>query len=311
MEVAISGSSGLIGQALSTTLAQRGHRPIALVRRSPRAGADEVQWDPAKGELDGAALEGLDAVVNLSGASLFGDRWSTAYKRVLVESRVNSSKCLAQTLSRLRTPPPTFLTASGTTYYGSADDAVLTESSPPGSNFLARMCVAWEEATNSAREAGIRTVPLRMGMVLSPVGGGLEDIVKPFRMGMGGKMGSGRQYTPWITIDDLTEAMLFALEHGELEGPVNLTVPTPVTNADFARAIGRALGRPSLLPTPRFLLALALGKERAENLLLASLRVVPEKLTTHGFRFRHGEAEPALRSLLAPAAQPNLQRNPA
>lgn len=124
-------------------------------------------------------------------------------------------------------------------------------------------------------------------------------------------MGSGRQYTPWITIDDLTEAMLFALEHGELEGPVNLTVPTPVTNADFARAIGRALGRPSLLPTPRFLLALALGKERAENLLLASLRVVPEKLTTHGFRFRHGEAEPALRSLLAPAAQPNLQRNPA
>ena len=298
MNVVISGCSGLIGTALQEALLEQGHRAIALVRRPPNPGADEIHWNPSAGVLDVASLEGVDAVVNLSGASITAKPWTDEYKQLIVESRVNSTALLARSMCRLDRPPRVFLSPSGTTYYGDRGDELLDESSTGGGTFLANMCMQWEAATRPASEAGIRTVLMRIGMLMSTDGGALPDLIRPYRMGLGGPAGSGKQYVPWITITDQVAAMVHALERADFSGPVNFTVPRPITNAELATAIGRVLRRPVWIRTPRAILAWALGAERSDNLIFSSLRVRPRVLTSRGFTFRHGEPEVALRALL-------------
>lgn len=297
MDVAISGASGLIGTALQAALREAGHRPIALVRRRPQPGRDEVEWDPGRGTIDAGSLEGVHAVVNLSGAGVGDRRWTEAYKRELVTSRTGSTALLAKTLAGLDRTPAVFLSGSAIGYYGSQGSTVLTEASPPADDFLADLCVEWEAAADPAVEAGIRTVPLRIGIVLSADGGALAKLLPLFKLGLGGRMGDGGQYMSWIAIDDLTQALLHLLEH-EISGPVNLTAPNPVTNAEFASTLAGVLGRPAILPVPAFGPRLLLGTERADALLFDSIRVRPAVLEDRGFGFATPTLEPALRSIL-------------
>ncbi len=241
MDVVITGSSGLIGSALRPALAAAGHRPIRLVRR-PAAGADEIRWDPDAGVLDGEALEGIDAVVNLGGAGIGAKRWNDSYKKVLVESRTRGTSLLASTLAGLTTPPKVLLSGSAIGYYGDRGDTVLTEASPPADDFLGNLCVKWEAAAQSAVDAGIRTVFLRTGIVQSPDGGALTKTLPLFKFFLGGKFGSGEQYLSWIHLDDIVKALIFLLDT-DVSGPVNLTAPNPVTNAAYTEAIGSVLGR--------------------------------------------------------------------
>ncbi|MEM7276028.1 MAG: TIGR01777 family oxidoreductase, partial [Actinomycetota bacterium] len=251
MDVAVSGSTGLIGSALVAALSAAGHRPIRLVRRAPAAGSDEIRWDPAAGTLDAASLEGVDAVVNLNGAGVGDKRWSDAYRKLLVTSRIESTRLLASTMAAMDSPPSVFLSGSAIGYYGSQDATELTEDSPPADDFLAKLCVDWEEAATPAVEAGIRTAFLRTGIVLSTEGGALPKLLPLFKFGVGGQFGSGRQYMSWITIDDHVGAMLHLL-NDEISGPVNLTAPGPVTNAEFVKTLGKVLGRPAMVPVPAF-----------------------------------------------------------
>ena len=297
MDVAITGSSGLIGTALRAALAEAGHRPISLVRRAPVAGRDEIAWRPAEGSIDGASLEGVDAVVNLAGAGIGDRRWTDDYRRVLVDSRVDSTALLADALAELGCKPAVLLTGSAIGYYGSQGSDVLTEQSPPGDDFLARLCVEWEAAAAPAAEAGIRTVALRTGIVLSTEGGALPKLVPLFKAFVGGRFGSGEQYMSWITIDDWVGALLHLLE-GEVSGPVNLTAPEPVPNAEFVDTLGRVLGRPALVPVPAFGPRLLLGADRADALLFDSMRVTPTVLESSGYRFASPSLEGGLRSVL-------------
>lgn len=297
MDVAISGASGLIGTALQAALRRAGHRPIALVRRRPTGGRDEVEWHPSDGVIDAESLEGVNAVVNLSGAGIGDHRWTDDYKRELVSSRTASTALLADTLAGLDRPPAVFLSGSAIGYYGSQGDTVLTEAAPPADDFLARLCVDWETAAIPAAEAGIRTVNLRTGIVLSADGGALAKLVPLFKFGLGGRMGDGRQYLSWIAIDDLVSALLHLLEQ-PIEGPVNLTAPNPVTNAEFTDTLGTVLGRPTIVPVPAFGPRLLLGSERADALLFNSIRVRPAVLEDDGFVFATPTLEPALRSVL-------------
>lgn len=297
MDVAITGPSGLIGSAFHATLAAAGHRPIDLVRRRPQPGRDEIAWHPSVGRIDAASMEGLDAVVNLAGAGIGDRRWTPAYKAILTTSRIGSTRLLAETLAQLKRPPSVLLSGSAIGYYGSRGDQVRVENDPPGDDFLARLCVGWESATEPAATAGVRTVLMRTGVVLSRRGGALPKFLPLFRFGLGGRFGPGTQYLSWITIDDQIQAMTHLLEH-ELSGPVNLTAPDPVTNAEFTTALARVLGRPSLLPIPAFGPRLILGRQRADALLFDSVRVEPRTLTSSGFAFQSTEIEGALRSVL-------------
>ncbi len=301
MKVAVTGSSGLVGAGLVRAFETAGHQVQRIVRRPARA-ANEVRWDPTSAAIAAATLEGTDAVVHLAGESLADGRWTAAKKDRLRASRVGPTSFLARTLAGLGRKPGLLVSASAVGYYGNRGDEWLDETSPPGQDFLARLCVEWEEATAAAAAAGIRVVSLRTGIVLSTRGGALARMLPLFRMGLGGALGSGRQHMSWITIDDLLAAIALLVTEAGPSGPMNAVAPSPVTNAVFTKTLGRVLGRPTIVRAPAIALRLAFG-EMADAALLASQRVRPERLLASGFRFRHPSLEEALRYLLQrPAA---------
>ena len=294
MRVLVTGSSGLVGSALAPALAAVGHSVARLVRRNPAV--NEIRWDPTRG-VEPAALEGFDAAVHLAGESIAG-RWTGAKKARIRDSRVQGTSALAGALARSQRPPKVFVCASAIGIYGDRGDEVLREGSALGSDFLAEVGKQWEAATEPASKAGIRVVSLRIGVVLSPRGGALVRMLPPFRMGAGGRIGSGRQWMSWITLDDLVGVIQHALATDSLRGPVNTVAPNPVTNAEFTSALGEALHRPTVFPLPAFMVRLIFG-EMGEALLLSSQRVDCGKLLASGYRFRHPELKSALEALLA------------
>jgi uncharacterized protein (TIGR01777 family) len=281
VKVAVTGSSGLIGSALIPALGATGHATLRLVRRQP--GPGEVRWDPAAGSIDAPGLAGVDAIVHLAGENI-GARWSAKRKQAILESRVAGTRLVAETAARLDPPPDVLLCASAMGLYGSRGDEILTETSPRGTGFLADVVAAWEAAAAPAREAGIRVVHLRHGLVLSRHGGALARLLLPFRLGLGGRVGGGEQWWSWVALEDVTAAYLSLLER-PLSGPLNLAAPEPVRNCDFVKELGRALRRPAVLPFPAFAVRTLLG-EMGEELLLASQRILPAALEEGGFEFR-------------------------
>ena len=296
MNILVTGSRGLIGRALVPFLTAGGYGVIRLVRSKARSDAGDVVWDPAAGMIDRAALAGLEAVVHLAGESIFG-RWTARKKARIRDSRVHATRLLSESLAQLSRPPRVFVCASAVGFYGDRGSEILREESASGSSFLAEVCREWEAATHAAANAGIRVVNLRTGIVLAAAGGALATMLLPFRLGLGGRIGSGRQFMSWITLDDLLEVILHALRTEALRGPVNAVAPNPVTNLEFTRTLGRVLLRPTLFPVPAFAARLVLG-EMADELLLASACVEPAQLLATGFRFRFPELEGALRHLL-------------
>jgi hypothetical protein len=295
MRVAITGASGLIGAALVERLRRDGHHVLRMVRRSPR-GDDEVRWDPAARELDAAALDGVDAVVHLAGETV-AQRWTPEAKHAILSSRVDSTRMLADALARRAHPPRVLVCASAVGFYGSRGDEVLHEGSSAGSDFLATVTHEWEAAARPAERASIRVVNLRFGVVLSARGGALAQMLLPFRMGAGGRVGSGRQWMSWIGLDDAVEVVLRALRDDALRGPVN-AVAGAVTNAEFTHALAHAVHRPALVPVPVFGLKLLYGPEMVNGTLLASQRAEPRRLLEAGHRFLHPELPEALRAAL-------------
>lgn len=297
MKVAVTGSSGLVGSELVPALEAAGHEVVRLVRREP-AGPGEVRWDPTAGTIDAAGLQGVDGAVHLAGEGIAERRWSEEQKRRILDSRVDGTSLLARTLASLDPRPSVLLSASGIDYYGDGGESTLTEASPKGSGFLSDVVAAWEAATQPAVDAGIRTVCFRSGVVLTPKGGALAKQLPLFRLGIGGPIGDGRPWWPWIAIDDEVGAILHLLDADDVSGPVNLTAPEPARNRDVAKAIGRALGRPAFFPVPRLGPRLLLGRELADTLLDESKRAVPERLLASGYEFRHPDVEGALRAML-------------
>lgn len=295
MDVVVSGSSGLIGRALIPALSAAGHRPIRLVRAEPAAGRDEVRWQPAEGRIDRASLEGVGAVIHLAGAGIGDKRWNAAYKQILVRSRTQSTELLATTLAGLERKPQCLLSGSAIGFYGNRGDEILTEQSAPGQGFLTQLTIDWEASAQPAIDAGIRTMFLRTGIVLSADGGALAKMLPLFKLGLGGRFGSGRQYLSWIALDDEVGAIVHLLA-SVVNGPVNLTAPNPVTNASFTKALGSVLGRPTLLPVPALGPKLLLGSEMAQSLLFDSQRVQPEELKADGYPFAHSDIESGLRA---------------
>jgi uncharacterized protein (TIGR01777 family) len=305
VRVAVTGSHGLIGRHLIAALTGGGHQVVRVVRGSPgnggatAGGGGSLGWDPGAGRLDRAALD-VDAVVHLAGVPIAGRRWNAAHKRAVRDSRVQGTSLLAAELAARPDGhrPAVFVSASAVGFYGDRKDEVLTETSPPGEGFLADVCRAWEEAARPAADAGVRTVCLRTGIVQAGDGGALGPQLPLFKAGLGARLGSGRQWVSWVSIDDEVGAILHALTHDEVTGPVNVVAPAPVTNAAYTRALARVLGRPAVLSVPAAALRLALGAEMADQMLLASQRVVPEVLARTGYDWRHPQLEPALRHLL-------------
>ncbi len=300
MDVAITGSSGLIGRALSESLRGAGHTVRPVVRAG--GGAGSVRWDLAAGTIDAAGLQGVDAVVHLAGEGIADKRWTDAQKQRILASRVDGTTLISRTVAGLDPKPAALLSASGISVYGDQGDAVSTETSPAGEGFLPEVVQAWEAATAPAAEAGIRVAHLRSAVVLDANGGALGKQLPLFKLGLGGRLGSGDQYFPWISLTDEVAAITHLLG-SEVEGPVNMVAPEAVTNATFTATLARVLGRPAVLPIPRFGPALLLGRELAEELLYWSIRAVPTVLEADGFRFADPTLEGALRSLLdKPAA---------
>jgi uncharacterized protein len=295
VKVIVSGASGLIGSALVPSLRAVGHDVLTLVRRTPAA-SDEIAWDPAGGELDPAALAGADAIVNLSGATI-GKRWSDARKAAILDSRVESTSLLARTAAALEPHPSVFVCAGGTGIYGNRDEEILTEDSELGSGFLADVGRAWEAAAQPARDAGIRVVNFRQGIVLSKDGGALERLILPFKLGLGGRVGSGSQWWAWVGLDDVAGAYRLALE-SDLAGPVNLVSPSPATNRQLVKALGRALHRPTVFPLPGFAVRTVFG-EMGEELLLEGQRALPARLLDAGYTFAEPDLDAALERALA------------
>ncbi|HVJ66415.1 MAG TPA: TIGR01777 family oxidoreductase [Caulifigura sp.] len=294
MNILISGSSGLVGGRLMRLLRASGHRVTTLVRREPRS-ADERQWDPARGQLDPAVLDGIQGVVNLAGDNIGKGRWNDAKKKRILESRVQTAGLLADTIAKAAHKPEVFVSASAIGFYGDRGSEALSESSAPGEGFLVDVCRQWEAA---AMRAGIRTVLLRFGVILAKEDGALAKMMTPFKLGVGGNMGDGKQYWSWVTVDDVARMILFSLTHPELSGPVNAVAPQPVTNAEFTRTLGQVLHRPTLFPMPAFAARLALG-EMADALILSSARVVPSKLQAAGFEFAHPDLKSGLAAVIA------------
>jgi hypothetical protein len=307
MRILLSGSTGLVGSALVPFLTTGGHEVVRLVRAQSKSGETGITWDPASGQLDAAALEGFDAVVHLAGEGIAAARWTAQQKARIRDSRVQGTRLLAERLAGLKSPPRVFVSASAVGYYGDRGDEVLTEESPRGTGFLADVCRDWEAAADPARRAGMRVVNTRFGVILSPRGGALKQMLTPFQLGAGGVVGSGRQYMSWIALDDVIGALHHVLTRAELSGPVNVTAPRPATNREFTKTLGRVLARPTLVPVPAFAARLAFG-EMADELLLSSARVEPRKLLETGYAFRFPELEGALRHVLGkttgPAAAP-------
>lgn len=297
MKILVSGSTGLIGSALTSFLTIEGHLVLRLLRARVHPGERGILWDVPSGTLDPQPLEGLDAVVHLAGENIGADRWTPARKALIRDSRVKGTRLLCETLARLQNPPRVLVCASAMSFYGDRGDEVLREDSSFGSGFLAELCREWEAASALAAEKGTRVVKLRMGMVLSAAAGALKQMLQPFKLGVGGRIGSGKQYMSWIAIDDLVRVIPHALTCEALNGPLNAVSPNPVTNLEFTRTLGRVLHRPTVFPVPAFVLRLRFG-EMVNELLLASARLEPARLLASGFSFRYPELEPALRHLL-------------
>jgi uncharacterized protein (TIGR01777 family) len=299
MRVLITGAHGLIGHALSTLLGADGHRVLSLTRSKFPTNEREISWNPDTGTIEKADLEGFDAIVHLAGESIVG-RWTPQKKARILESRVKGTRLLCETLAGLHSRPMVLISASAVGYYGEGGNKVLTENSPVGSLFLSRVAQAWEEATKAVGRKGIRVVNLRIGFVLSKQGGGLAAMLRPFKLGIGGRVGNGHQYLSWIALDDLARSISHAILTDSLRGPVNAVSPHPATNREFTKALGRVLGRPTIFPLPAFAARIALG-EMADELLLASARATPDRLLASGFEFQFPELEEALRHVLRKA----------
>src|SRR5688500_8126722 len=297
MRILISGSHGLVGSALIELLTRNGHEIVRLVRHEPKSGAAEVLWNPEKGVIDKERLEGFEAVVHLAGENIAEGRWTSEKKRAILESRVKGTTLLSETLATLKTPPAVLLSATAIGYYGNRGDELLTETSAPGNDFLAHVCQQWENATKPASEKGIRTVLSRFGIILDANGGALAKMLTPFQMGVGGRIGNGKQWMSWIALDDVAGAIQFMLRDRFVNGPVNFVAPHPVTNAEFTKTLGSVLSRPTFIPVPAFGVRLAFG-EMADALLLSSQRVVPEVLQARGFAFAWPRLELTLKHLL-------------
>jgi uncharacterized protein (TIGR01777 family) len=301
MKVIVTGATGLVGRALIRSLIADGHSVTRLVRgdaqgfRAP--GTAAVHWEPDKGVIDANELEGHDAAVHLAGESIADGRWDEEKKRRILESRVKGTRLLAETLAGLKEKPKVLVSASAIGFYGDRGAEVLREESASGENFLSEVCREWEKATLVASQAGIRVAHIRIGVVLSAEGGALEKMLKPFKLGLGGRVGSGQQYMSWITLDDLVGVIKRALTDESMRGPINAVAPKPVTNEEFTKALGRVLGRPTFLPIPAFAARLAFG-EMADALLLSGARVEPARLKEAGYEFKNPEIEDALRQLL-------------
>ncbi|RJK96929.1 TIGR01777 family oxidoreductase [Vallicoccus soli] len=297
MKVAVTGASGLIGSALVRSLRADGHEVLRLVRRAPGA-ADEVRWDPERSEVDLAPLAGLDGLVHLAGAGVGDHRWTASYKRTIRSSRVDGTWVVAEALARLDPLPRVMVSGSAIGWYGDTGDRAVAEGEPAGDDFLAQVCVDWEAATKPAEAAGIRVVHARTGLVLDRSGGALARMLPLFRLGLGGRLGSGRQYWSWITLEDEVRALRALLEDDRLSGPVNLTAPAPATNAEVTRALGRVVHRPAVLPVPALALRVALGEFSGD--VLGSQRVMPRALEGAGFAWRHPNLEDGLRAAVTP-----------
>ncbi len=298
MKILLTGSHGLIGSALAPALTAQGHRIVRLVRVPSTPSPGDAAWDPATGQIaDRAPLEGVDAVIHLAGENVAAGRWTPARKARIRDSRVQGTRLLAETLTHLSRPPAVLLCASAVGYYGDRGDEILREGSPPGTGFLAEVTRDWEAAAEPARRAGIRVVHFRIGAVLSRAGGLLPRVLPIFRLGLGGPLGSGRQYMSWIAIDDLVNAVLHLLARDGLTGPVNMVAPAPVTNREFTQTLGRVLSRPTPFPVPPIALRVLFG-EMADDALMSSARVEPAKLLESRFTFRFPDLEQALRALL-------------
>lgn len=296
MKILITGASGLIGRALSSTLKAQGHTIVSAVRREPRRN-DEVQWDPKSGTMAASAFDGIDAVVHLAGAGIGDKRWTNDYKMEILESRTNGTALLANTMAALATKPQVFISGSAIGIYGARADEELSETATIGNGFLADVCRDWEAAAEPATAAGIRTAFIRTGIVLSPEGGALKKQLPLFKLGLGGKFGSGKQWQSWISITDEVNAIVHLLT-SSLSGPVNLTAPTPVTNSEFTQVLSKVVSRPAILPIPSFGPKLLLGGELANALLFTGQRVTPNALLADGFVFSHPTLDAALRALL-------------
>jgi uncharacterized protein (TIGR01777 family) len=295
MKILISGGSGLVGSAATAALRSDGHDVGHLVRPggTPRAG--DVSWDPMRATVDIAGLEGADAVIHLSGAGIADGRWTGTRKQLLRSSRIDTTRVLVDSLARLKRKPSTLLVASAIGYYGDRGDEVLTESSANGADFLALVCRDWETEASRAAAVGMRTVMLRFGIILSGKGGALPRMVTPFKLGLGGRLGSGQQWMSWIAIEDVIGIIRYLIAKEQISGPVNLVAPSPVRNEEFSRVLAGMLHRPAIFPAPAFVLRLAMG-EMADGMLLASNRVRPDRLLTAGYPFRFQILEPALRA---------------
>jgi len=296
MKILVAGATGLVGSALIPALESDASEITRLVRSSPKA--NEIEWHPNRGQIDAARLEGFDAIINLAGESIAEGRWTDEKKRKIHDSRVNGTHLLSEAIAKSASRPRVFLCASATGFYGDRDNEILDETSESGGGFLADVCREWEDATEPATKAGVRVVNLRFGPILAREGGMLGKMLTPFKMGMGGKVGSGKQYISWVAIDDVVGAIKLALADERIHGPLNVVSPNPVTNEAFTRTLGEVLSRPTVMSIPAFAARLAFG-EMANEMLLVSQRVVPKKLNEAGYQFQYPELESALRHYLA------------
>ena len=302
MKIVVSGSSGLVGAALVAALRQENHSVLRLIRSGRQSSAGDVAWNPESGEIDTAKIEGSDAIVHLAGASIADGRWNENRKRVLRTSRVDATQNLIKSLKSLRQPPKVFICSSAIGYYGDRGDEMLTEASAAGRGFLVEVARDWESAALGAELIGMRTVLLRFGVILASHGGALPKMLPPFKLGLGGKLGSGRQWMSWILLDDVIGVIRAAIQSVGWRGPINVVSPNPVTNEEFTRTLARVLNRPAIFPAPKAMLRLMFG-EMADAMLLASQRVIPEKLVAAGYPFSHANLETALRSILTAQKQ--------
>jgi uncharacterized protein (TIGR01777 family) len=297
MRILVSGASGLVGKALTVAFRAEGHTVGHFVRPGGRASTGDVPWDPAAERVDASAMEGADAVVHLSGASIAGGRWNAKRKAILRTSRIDSTRVLVDALASLRQKPRVLVSASAVGYYGNRGEEILTESSAPGTDFLALLARDWEAEALRASSSGVRTALLRFGVILSATGGALPRMLMPYRFGLGGRMGSGKQWMSWIALQDAVGIVGAVIANEQLSGPVNVVSPNPVRNVDFTRALAATLHRPAIFPAPAFALRSVLGE--MADALLASQRVLPEQLSARGYPFRFADLSAALGAILA------------
>jgi len=295
MKIAIAGGSGLVGSALIPILQSDGNQITRLVRASPKPG--EIEWHPNQDKVSAPSLEGFEAFINLAGENIAGGRWTDDQKRKIRDSRMNGTHLLSEAIAQMKSKPRVFICASATGIYGDRDDETLDEQSESGGGFLAGVCREWEQATEPASKAGVRVVNLRMGPILARDGGMLSKLLTPFKMGMGGKVGSGKQYISWVALDDAVNAIKLAIDDESIHGPINIVSPNPVRNEEFTKTLGHVLNRPTALAMPAFAARLAFG-EMADEMLLASQRVMPKRLSQAGFQFQYPTLESAMRKYI-------------